>query len=42
MTIENARKKLGKKAQRMSDEDIKNLLNFLTRIVNKAIDNTVR
>jgi hypothetical protein len=41
MTIEQARKKLGKRAERMSDDDITKLIHFLERLVNKVIDDVV-
>jgi hypothetical protein len=38
ITIEYARQKLGKKAEKMTDEQINNLLNLLRALCNRTID----
>ncbi|HWY80064.1 MAG TPA: hypothetical protein VNW29_06940 [Candidatus Sulfotelmatobacter sp.] len=42
MTIERARKILGKRAEKLTDEEIQKILNLLILIANKAIDETVK
>ena len=42
MTIEKARKRLGKRAEKMSDDDIVKLIHFLERLVNKILDDVVK
>lgn len=41
ITIEYARKKLGKKGEKMTDKQIEDLLNMLRLICNKTIDAVV-
>jgi hypothetical protein len=41
MTIKRAREVLGEKAEKLSDKEVQDLLNLLTIIVNKAIDEVV-
>ena len=38
ITIEYARKKLGKKGEKMSDKQIQDILNMLRLLCNKSID----
>lgn len=41
MTIQKAREILGKRAEKLSDKEIQNLINMLEFIANKAIDEVV-
>lgn len=41
ITIQYARQKLGKKAERMTDRQIEEYLNFLRLLCNKAIDSVI-
>ncbi len=41
ITIEYARQKLGKKAEKMTDKQIENLLSMLRAICNKTIDSVI-
>ena len=41
MTIEKARKTLGERVEKMTDEDIVKLIHFLEKLVNKVIDEVV-
>jgi hypothetical protein len=41
MTIEKARKTLGKRAEKMTDEDITKLILFLEKLVNRVIDSVI-
>ncbi len=42
MTVEQARKKLGKRGERLSDSEVEEVIRTLTIIVNKAIDAAVK
>jgi hypothetical protein len=41
VTVEQAREKLGKNAEKMSDQEIEKLLNLMRIICNKVIDSVV-
>ncbi len=41
ITIEYARQKLGKRAEKMTDEELNNLLNTLRTLCNRAIDSAI-
>ena len=41
VTIQHARKRLGKKAEKLSDKDIEAILNLLRVICNKVIDSAI-
>ena len=38
LTIQEARKTLGKKGEKMTDEQVQKMINLLTRLANEAID----
>jgi hypothetical protein len=42
ITITYVRHKLGKKAERMTDEELNNLLNTLRILCNRAIDSAIK
>lgn len=41
ITLQSTRQKLGKKAERMTDKEIEEYLNFLRQLCNQAIDAAV-
>ncbi len=41
MTIQKARKVLGKRAEKMTDDEISKIILFLEKLVNRVIDNVV-
>ncbi len=41
ITIEHARQKLGERGEKMSDQQIQNLINTLRLLCNKAIDSVI-